>query len=181
MARWRAACRSAAICRVAPARVYGERSRLRLGTPIASRMSMMAAAIRRSSSVAPRLLPWRREAIAHEATAVPPGRPGNTGGAPSCCGRRVSGPRRCGADACRMCCRTPQRAAPSGAARRAGDGLRAVDERGELNRGGERHAAARLVGESEGLRAVVHDRAPADGEVEVVRPQRAVERRVAGL
>src|SRR5712692_11188902 len=153
-----------------------------LGTPIASRTSMMAVATRTSSSVVPRLLLWRAEIIAEKATTVPPCRPrlsvprtalpGRT--SVSCVPKRQK-------RVPRLRCRTLQRSGISRAPRRSGGRLRAVDERRELHRRGERGPAAHLVGERQPLRAVVDDGAAADGQVHVVRPQRAVERGVAGL
>src|SRR5205814_1941525 len=79
--------------------------------------------------------PWRQEASSHDATALPRGRPGDTGGTRWCWGRRVSGPCRCGAGARRACAAAPRsETRPSGAAGGAGDDLRAVDERGDLDR-----------------------------------------------
>src|SRR5438093_7722647 len=111
---------------------------------------MIPLAITTSSSVVPRLFRWRREAIApgeqrgcHEEGA----RRGGRGAALLWQTRvRSASLRYNGAE--RLRCRTPQRW-PSRATGGAGDGLRAVDERGQLDERGEGHADARLGGESE--------------------------------
>src|SRR4029077_11568551 len=58
--------------------------------------------------------------------------------------------------------------------------LRAVDERGDLEGSRQRAAAAHLVRERQRLGAVVDDRAAGDLQLDVLGPDRAVDRAIAG-
>src|SRR5439155_4946085 len=68
---------------------------------------------------------------------------------------------------------------PLRAAGGAGRDVAAVDEGGDPHRCGQRTASPHQVGERERVRAVVDDRAAADDEVQVLRPERPIDGGVA--